>query len=359
MVTETIHIIEPTLERESGHYGFVASLCHADRDKRICLWVSKRADLSLLKKLGVEFRRFFYRRLRRVQAYFLYKKLLGLPGRLFVATAGRADLMLLNWAASQQIPPSKAYLYFHWVRPTPSKLAIFRKIARAQPNIIILGPTPSIVGVFRECGFENAQVVPVPINPDVGLRPTQQQPFKHIFYPGAARQDKGFSKIVDLVEYLAARGIQMPFSVQLSPDHYDKYDEATRADIGRLRKIGYPSLRTYPDTMPSTEYREKFPGAICLQPYSPDDFADRMSSVTLDALSAGCPIITTAGTWMARVVEKFDAGITLTKLSAEELFTAVNSVRDNYDRYQRGALNAREALHREHSAAHLLNVLTA
>ena len=359
MATETIHIIEPTLERESGHYGFVASLCHADTSNRICLWVSKRADLSVLKKLRVEFKRFFYRRLRRIQAYFLYKKLLGLPGRLFVATAGRIDLILLNWAARQQIPPSKVYLYFHWVRPTPSKLENFRKIARAQPNIVILGPTSSVIGVFRECGFENTRVVPVPINPDVGLKPTQQQPFKHLFYPGSARHDKGFSKIVDLVEYLAARGIQIPFSVQISPDHYDKYDHASRADIVRLGKIAYPSLRTYPDTMPSAEYREKFLGAICLQPYSVDDFADRMSSVTLDALSAGCPVITTAGTWMGRIVEKFDAGITLTKLTTEELFFAINSVINNYDRYQLNAQNARKALHEEHNAAHLLNMLTA
>jgi glycosyltransferase involved in cell wall biosynthesis len=359
MMTETIHVIEPTLERESGHYGFVASLCHAGCGNSICLWVSKRADLSLLKNLRVEFRRFFYRRLRRIQAYFLYKKLLGLPGRLFVATAGQVDLVLLNWAARQQIPHSKVYLYFHWVRPTPSKLANFRKIAQAHPNIIILGPTPSVVSIFRECGFENARVVPVPINPDVGLKPPQQQPFKHIFFPGAARHDKGFSKIVDLVEYLAARGIQIPFSVQLSPDHYDKYDQATRSDIVRLRKIVYPSLRTYPDTMPSTEYAEKFVGAICLQPYSRDDFADRMSSVTLDALSAGCPVITTAGTWMGRIVEKFDAGMTLATLSAEELFLAINSVIKNYDRYQVNALNASKALRQDHSAAHLLSVLTA
>ena len=212
MVTETIHVIEPTLERESGHYGFVASLCHVDSGNRICLWVSKRADLSLLKNLRVEFRTFFYRRLRRIQAYFLYKKLLRLPGRIFVATAGRVDLVLLSWATKQQIPPSKVYLYFHWVRPTPSKLAYFRKIAQAHPKIMILGPTPTVVSVFRECGFENTRVVPIPINPDVGLKPPQQQPFKHIFFPGAARHDKGFSIIVDLVEHLAARGIQIPFS---------------------------------------------------------------------------------------------------------------------------------------------------
>ena len=43
-----------------------------------------------------------------------------------------------------------------------------------------------------------------------------------------------------------------------------------------------------------------FDGAIVLQPYCREDFEDQISGVTLDAFSAGAPVIATAGTWMAR-----------------------------------------------------------
>ena len=124
-------------------------------------------------------------------------------------------------------------------------------------------------------------------------------PFRRLLYAGAARQDKGFRMVVDLVELLAARKEDIPIAVQITADHYDKYDAATRADIARLEAARYPSLTLIRETPSPEEYAANFPGSICLQPYDRAEFRDRVSGVTLDALAHGCPIVATAGTWSA------------------------------------------------------------
>ena len=74
-------------------------------------------------------------------------------------------MLLLDWAARGRIPARKVFLYVHWLRPTPRKLAFFRRMAKRQPELVVLGPTPSVVDVFAEAGFANRAVVPYPSAP--------------------------------------------------------------------------------------------------------------------------------------------------------------------------------------------------
>ena len=111
------------------------------------------------------------------------RRLLARPGRIFVSTAGRIDMALLDRAASAPIPPGKVFFYFHWVRPTERKLAFFRKIALRHPGLVIMGPTESVVEVFSGCGFKSSMVVPYPITPaQVGERPADE--FRHLLFAG-------------------------------------------------------------------------------------------------------------------------------------------------------------------------------
>ncbi|HQT98732.1 MAG TPA: hypothetical protein PK416_12800, partial [Thermodesulfobacteriota bacterium] len=68
-----------------------------------------------------------------------------------------------------------------------------------------------------------------------------------------------------------------------------------------------------------------FDGAIVLQPYAREDFEDRVSGVTLDAFSAGAPVIATSGTWMARAADRFGAGAAVPDLSPLALLSAVET----------------------------------
>jgi glycosyltransferase involved in cell wall biosynthesis len=357
-----IDVVEPTLEGDAGHCrSFLLSLCGAGpgREATFRVYGGRGASLPSAEGERCEVIPYFHRRLRRLQAFFLYRTLLEGDGRIFVSTAGRTDMVLLDLAAKREIPPGKVFLFFHWLRPSPRKLSRFRRFALSHPGVTVLGPTEAVIGPFRECGFRDVRVVPYPITPVPFASGGPAGRFRHVLFAGAARQDKGFGRIVDLIAHLSTLRLDLPVTIQTSPDHYDRFEPRTRADLERLREIRYPSLRVCPETLDTEAYAELFRGGICLQPYLRDDFADRVSGVMLDAFSAGCPVIATEGTWMARAVHRFDAGIPVEDLSPESLLSAVRTVIGRYGQYGENAAAAGRTLQEENSARHLYTLLSA
>jgi glycosyltransferase involved in cell wall biosynthesis len=179
--------------------------------------------------------------------------------------------------------------------------------------------------------------------------------FRYLLFAGAARRDKGFANVVDLVALLKERGEAIPVAVQTSAKHYAKIEVAD--DVDRLYGLQYSALQTHLQTLDSESYFRLFHGAICLQPYDRGEFTARVSAVTVDALASGAPIITTAGTWMGRTVERLDAGIALDDVSASRLYGAARTVIDEYERYSANARKAAEVIQEEHSGAHLLRAV--
>jgi len=343
------------LMTETGHcYSFLTSLCQAGNGSPLRLWINRKAQVAFAGK-NILVERYFHRRIRRFQCYVLYKRLLKGGGKIFISTAGSADLVLLNWASGARIAESKVYLYFHWLNPSGKKIELLKKIARKQPNLVILGPTPSVIDIFKQAGFEHARIVPYPIS---GKPPHDTATvFTGLLYAGAARPDKGISAAVDLLEHMAGLRLQIPFRLQSSPDHRGKYDAVAKAALQRLEKISYPNLTAYSETLGPDEYARLFAGAICIQLYNADLFADRVSGVTLDALSAGSPIVATAGTWIARMVQRFDAGRVVNSTDAEEVLRAVQDIIADYPRYSENAYAGGRTLQQENSAAFLYEAL--
>jgi hypothetical protein len=72
-----------------------------------------------------------------------------------------------------------------------------------------------------------------------------------------------------------------------------------------------------------------------------------VSGVTLDALAQGCPVITTAGTWMAAQIESPKAGIALQSITAESLLDAAKAIIASYADFRASALEAAWARNRE------------
>jgi glycosyltransferase involved in cell wall biosynthesis len=358
-VTAPIHIVEPTLASEAGHcHTFVEALCRAGDDPRAFrVWCAADAVVPTLERIGVPLERRFHRRVRRLQEWSLLRSLLRGDGRVFVSTAGHTDLLLLDWAARGRIPPRKAYVYVHWVRPTSRKLASFRRLARRQPELVVLGPTPTVVDVFAEAGFAHRAVVPYPTAapPAPGAPPA----FRHLLFAGAAREDKGFSHVVGLVERLAGERPDVRIVLQTSVERNDRRDERTRAALARLSSVRHPSLELRGEALDAGVYGDLFRGAICLQPYDPREFADRVSGITLDAMAAGAPVVTIPGSWIARVVERFGAGEVSASPAPEDLLAAVDRVRGSYRTYGFAALEAGRALRGEHDARRLLEAIRA
>ncbi len=356
---ETIHVVEPTLMTETGHcYSFINSLCQASCDVYLCLWVNRAASVSFSNS-NVQIKRHFNRRIRRLQCYFLYKKLLRSTGKLFISTASLSDLMLLNWAARGMVERNKVYLYFHWLNMSEKKLAYLKSLAQSQPNLIVLAPTPTIVKVFEEAGFENAHIIPYPIATQSRANIVKHEEFSGLLYAGAARQDKGISHVVNLLEYMNDLGVNIPFKLQNSANHHGEYDAATQADMHRLDKINYPYLQCVSETLDAKQYANQFARSICIQLYDSNIFADRISGVTLDALSAGSPIVTTAGSWIARMVQRFDAGVVVDSTAPQSVLAAIETIMVSYTQYQKNAFEAGVVLQQENNAEILYKALAS
>jgi glycosyltransferase involved in cell wall biosynthesis len=353
-----LNIVEPTLVSDAGHCSsFINALVKASTGEiPFRLWMNRQAEVTF--GVGqVEMRHFFYRKLRRLQSYFLYLKLLKTKNKLFISTAGRIDLLLLNWAARGVIPPGKVYLYFHWFNSSTRKLRSLKKLAARQPNLVILGPTPSVVKAFSESGFSDARVVPYPITPRIIDNLKAVEIFRYLLYAGAARQDKGFKRIVDLVAYLYQQKSRIPIIIQTSAEHFGKCDTETLADLERLKSIPYEYLTMKTEVLSVDEYLELFSGAIAIQLYDTTDFSDRISGITLDAYSSGCPVVSSRDTWIARMVERFDAGLVTKEVSPPAVMGKIMDIISDYARYNANAKNAGQILQQENSANVLYGVL--
>lgn len=354
-----VHVVEPTLEGVSGHaLNVVKSLCVSGEGLPFHLWVGRAAVLPDLEGVVSAVHPYFRRRLRKLQAWLLYRRLLRQPGRIVVTTAGTLDLYALDWAASTPIPPRKVFLYFHQVRRLGDrKLARFRALAAKQPHLTLMGTTAAIEQIFRDCGFANTLTLSLPPGIDTEAFPSDPAPFRHLLYAGAARADKGFGAVVDLVAHLAAIGATVPITVQTCGDHYGRHDSATRAHIDRLQAMAYPALTLLPDPLMPREYAALFPGGISLQPYQRAEYAAKMSAITLDSLSAGCPVVTVAGTSMAALVGRFGAGAVVADTHPDVLWAACETLLADYPDYQEHARRAGEQIRRENSWAPLLCAL--
>jgi glycosyltransferase involved in cell wall biosynthesis len=353
-MADALHVVEPTLVDQTGHcHSFVSAVCGAGPGERFVVWAGRAAPAGLLAALPqIELRGHFSRRIRRLQALLLYRRLLRGGERMFVPTAGTTELTLASIAARGLARP-KASLFVHWLRGTDSQRRRLAAAARRQPELHVLAPTDAIAAILREAGFARVERVAYPLSPQARPR-LEPGPFRHLLFAGAARLDKGFPRVVDLVERLAQQGEQLPLCIQTSARHYEKHDTPIARELARLERCAYPGLRTHPGTLESDAYFALFDGAVCLQPYDRGEFAGRVSAVTVDALACGAPIVTTAGTWMGAQVERFEAGLALDDLSAASLHEAVRRLVASYERYSSNAREAARAIEREHDPARLL-----
>jgi hypothetical protein len=349
-----LNIVEPTLNDYTGHcYSLVEAIAQAAPTGQVQIWAGVQSG-KIWSAKG-EVKPYFFRPLRKIQSFFLYRHLLKQPGKLLLSTAGTTDVMLLDWAAHGKIPENKVYLYVHWLGSKASKAQKLAKLARSQPNLEMLCTTATTTAFFRNLGFRARTVAYPRVQDDPKVQPSQA--FEHLLFAGAARMDKGFDRIADLVEDLARMKEPWPMRIQISATHQARHDAEILFQIERLRRSAYFGLTLIGTTLAPSDYQALFSGGISIQPYAKADFADRVSGVTLDALTAGCPVVVTADTWLGRVVLKHNAGVATSDLSPNGLRMAVNVILRDYAGYSRRAANAALALRQEHSATAMMSAI--
>jgi len=355
-----INVVEPTLASEAGHCAaLLRGLRAAAPAMALRVWIDRHAQLPGWHDGAMQLEPVFHRRWRKLQALLLYRRLLRAADPVLIPTATYFDLRALDLAARGILPPHRVFLYFHKLRVGARRARALALLARRQPALELFGTSDEIVARLRAAGFTQVRRILPVLAAGGSATPAgaAPPPFRCLLAAGAARADKGFSRIVDLVEWMAQSGSTLPIAVQTSGDHYGRYDERTAADLVRLRACRYQGLTLLDDTLDGARYAALFPGAICLQPYERAEYADKMSAVTFDALRAGAPVITLSGTTMADIVANSGAGMVIDEAGPQVLLAAAGAVLARYPDLQARAFAAGAAFDPANSWAPLVERL--
>ena len=356
-----LHIVEPTLTDQAGHcHSYVQSLICANGVFKYTLhiWLDRRG-CNLYSKYSNEICQlhpYFLYRLRKIQKFFCLRSLIKANKTIFIPTAGRIDLVHLNSILKGKKYSGKVFLHFHQFKTSDKKINLLKKIAHCHPEFIVMAPTAGLIDIFQESGFYNSVQVLCPTYPS-SLQKRTVNSFKKVIYAGAARSDKGFPEVVSFLEYLSQREKDTVFEIQASPPSSGQYDKKSKVALSRLKNLHLAKLVFHESTLNQKEYQKLFTGAICLLIYDLESYRNKFSGVALDALYAGCPLITISGAWMGEVIRQFQAGVALTDRSPLSIYKALIKIRKNYAQFHENAKVAGEILMEKHDPKNTFKII--
>ena len=360
MAETRLQIIEPNLVGASGHYSEFVRAVRSRADgtfSTIEVMCSREARPGSLESMpGLRFDRRFGGHASRLTEWTTLRECCRSGDPFLVLTAKANDALLLAAAGAPAGGLEHARLFFHWREDSLAKVAIAQACRAVRKRALAIAPTHATATFLRATGWARVCDVPYPaIAPEA---PFPAGPLRHLLVAGAARMNKGIDLVADLAARLARRGDGVGLLVQTTGKRRTggrgDRESAAIAAIGQSRIRG---LRRDPRAPDRAEYAERFRGALVLTPYDPVKFADNVSGIALDALLHGAPVVATAGSWQAHLVERFGAGTVMRRWDGDSLEAAVDEARDRWGEVSAGAQRAATTLREEHDPAHLVRVL--
>ena len=370
---QILNLVEPTLTGLSGHeYGYVASLIQANKSFgfKMHVWLGSRVDnkqvlskLLHLNKCSIKIIKYFIRPIRQIQKFFLYYKFLKNKQLFYVCTAGLIDLIIcdfLHKIFKFDNFAERAFFHFHQFNKQSNKILRLTNISiTAKKNFKILTTTNNLTKIFSDCGFVACKTIGCPSFPPKNTIEKVQYNFNKILYAGVARQDKGFSLVVDTIIAMQPQHANLPFVLQITPPNSNRFDQQTMLALTKLQKVVNANhrIKLCRNALVANQYQELFLGAICLLVYEQKQYVDKFSGVTLDAFYAGCPVITVANTWMGDITSRYNAGIVLTQPTINSVKDAILTIVEKYNYYHVNSKQAAKYLIKIHDPKHSLQAV--
>jgi glycosyltransferase involved in cell wall biosynthesis len=349
-----VHIIEPTLSDYTGHcFNFYNDFIKYVDEVKKTLWIDSKADIHF--DYQVDLKKHFFRKFRRLQLFFLVKKLSKSDAKIFIPTCTLVDLQILSFIKSEQL--NNTVVYIHWFKLKEKRVKRLKKVAVKLPSIKILVPTSSIQKVFLECGFTNVHQVAYPYTANLLQIKQQNNTDLTCLYSGAARIDKGFPQVANYLKFLEQNKSDINIKIQTSLSHSSSCPKELQEALEQIQSSNYKHLVCVKKTLSNDEYIDNFNGAISLMFYDNEDFEDRISGVALDSLCRGAPIICNAGHWIEKHVQDFNAGKVVDRNDPESINSAVKEISNNHAQYQLAALKAGAEILKNHNPKHLAEAI--
>lgn len=179
-----------------------------------------------------------------------------------------------------------------------------------------------------------------------------------VCYLGAAREEKGFLILPDLVEAMAEKNrhmLNIRFVIQCSPQIIG-YKPSIVDAIRRLKSFpsSYVELR---ENVQSTHdyYRMLRESDVILMCYDAKKYKHRGSGIAVEAVAMGKSILATKGTFPAYLAGEAAA----TGETVDEYVSALDDIILHFDKYRRLANQAGAEYRKKYSAVNYVNTLTA
>ena len=279
-------------------------------------------------------------------------------------TAGQLDMAWMDLLLRTPFISGKKYdivFHFHQFRETSAKMDRLKTWAKRNKGWRILATTQRLLRPFKESGFDNCKVAYYPasrVQQELSIASEESEP--HLLYAGAAREDKGFGVVVEYMLYLDALKLQWPALIQCpAPGNKcdGELDSVCRDRLNQLKQQLPVFVKLKEEALTTNEFRNQFQGAICLLLYDRVAYRDKFSSIALEAMQFGAPIVTVKDTWMGDLVSAYDSGAVIDGNGINALHAAVKKVRANYAGYRKRAIAAGEKLALLHCPESTLQLL--
>ncbi len=146
---------------------------------------------------------------------------------------------------------------------------------------------------------------------------------------GSAREDKGFPEVLAAIDSLSASSQPINARFALQSSNPDYRSAAALADFRSTPK-NHVSLVDHP--LSEEAYLQLLRDAdVLLLPYRPETYKERTSGVFCEALSAGKPVIVSAGSLMARQVTRERTGWLLRDSQPESIVRVIRRALSELD----------------------------
>jgi len=358
--SDQLRIIEPNLRGNAGHYGELV--------RCICLGSERHvSSIIALGGPGIEqLELLAHPRIIRKQAFGAPRSKsefavlrdcardASVPCLILTAKASHAlALETCAWSGSRL---DHMRLLFHWREASPlNRIAmIASRAARRQCRAI--APTAKTADFLRTIGWRRVVQVPYPaVGPSHIQRPKPSP--SRLLMAGAARINKGLALIPDLAMGLERQGVSAGLLVQITGKRGGKQGRQESLAIERLQRFHGRGLQLDPSAPDRKQYEDRFVGALVLTPYDPVKFSDNVSGIALDALLHAAPIVATAGTWQAGLIERFGCGVIMEHWDSASLIKAVDESMIRWSDISLGAVAAATQLAAEHHPCHLVEAV--
>jgi glycosyltransferase involved in cell wall biosynthesis len=357
-MNRVLRIIEPNLTGNAGHYGeFIR--CLAERSDGLFDRIEVHggtgsASLELLNHPSIRVAETFGQG-SPGEARIL-RDFAGDPSTpCLVLTAKSQHAVLAQIAALGGATLDHLRLYVHWKERALFQRMLVLLAPAARRGCRVITPVESTATYLRRQGWHRVEYVPYPVLAPRHVPPHEPRPARFLV-AGAARMNKGLQLVADVAQRMDRLDPQIPLLVQTTGKRSGRQGAAEAEQLKRLaRSNGAVQLDATPPGR--EEYSRRFAGAIVLTPYDPIKFADNVSGVALDALLHGAPIIATAGTWQAGLIQRFGCGVIMNRWTSEALADAMSVAAAEWTALSTHAREASRVLALEHDPRHAVAAL--